>query len=292
MDSLYVPQVVEVKINLEPSEIGKDYEYNIKRKVKDNYGDTCYKNGFIKKSSIEIVSIKSGRRYGSHLTGAMTFSVKFRALFCIPKKGTIIRAVVRKVNKFGAQAYTWPMTITVPRQLQQYRDSYVFKDLNEGEYVNIEVMDYTIRLSKLILVGVIVKLSLDKSNSQDLPKDLLLSNNYVKEIKTSTEVPQPNQTMGDSQVLKSLKDRITPHEQAWTRRARYMINSYELIDNYRDTENASRRYNVSMIDYSNQSEGLPEVSRKKVFPVFSRAYFKIWEVIDEMKLLEIGRAHV
>lgn len=69
MSNLYVSQLVKVRINLDPIDLTKDYEKKITSKVIKEYGDKCYLNGFIKKSSIEIVKIENGVRKGSHLHG-------------------------------------------------------------------------------------------------------------------------------------------------------------------------------------------------------------------------------
>src|SRR5689334_20149714 len=108
MDTLYIPQTVKVKVNLDPSELDGNYEEKLKRKIKDKYGDSCYKNGFIKKSSIEIVKIENGRRIGAHLHGVLTFRVDFSALFCVPKKDKVIRCRIKTINKFGALATSYP----------------------------------------------------------------------------------------------------------------------------------------------------------------------------------------
>jgi DNA-directed RNA polymerase subunit E'/Rpb7/SAM-dependent methyltransferase len=287
MDTLYIPQVAKVRINLEASEIDAEYESKIRRKLKDKYGDTCYRDGYVKRSSIEVTSIDNGRRSGSHLTGVMTFRVEFKALYCVPTRGKIIRARIDTVNKFGAMATAHPMRVIVPRQIQQYEDIDVFKTLKKGDYVNVQTMDYSIKDDNLIVVGIIKELSIDKPNFIELPKDVLVTDKYNVHLTHSEEPPMINTDYGDNEALNNLKDKITPYEKAWTARIRFMINPYELVDNYRRPDKAEKRYNVPIIKYLDPSKPIPKYSIDRgLYPIFSRAYFKLWEVIHEMGILE------
>lgn len=277
MDTLYVPQTLKVKVNLDPSELDSNYEEKLKRKIKDKYGDTCYMNGFIRKSSIEITKIENGRRLGSHLHGVLTFKVEFKALFCIPKRDKLIRCRIKTLNKFGALATSYPMEIIIPRQLQQYQNIDIFATLKEGDYVYTKTLDYTIKEDKLIVVGTIEELALDKPNSLDLPNDALITEDYQATIVTSLAPPMTNKSLGSNESLNQLKNKITPYAKIWEDKVKYMINPYELIDIYRAEGKA--KYNKSIIKYDPKG-------KDGLIPVFSRAYFKLWEILAELKLLD------
>ena len=279
MDTLYVPQIVKVKVNLDASELSADYEEKLKRKIKDKYGDTCYMNGFIKKSSIETIKIDNGRRLGSHLHGVLTFRVEFKALFCIPKKDKLIRCRIRTINKFGALATSHPMEIIIPRQIQQYHNIDILATIKETDYVYVKTLDYDIKENKLIVVGIIVELALDKPNSLDLPNDALLTEEYQIEINRLFGPPATSNLLGRNDSLNELKNQITPHAKIWERKIRYLINPYELIDIYRSDTNASKKYNKSIIKYD-------QTGLDGIYPIFSRAYFKLWEILAELKLLD------
>lgn len=54
---------------------------------------------------------------------------------------------------------------------------------------------------------------------------------------------------------------------------KFLLNDYEVVDIYRNKDLAQKRYTEAIIDYKKQSY------------IFSRAYFKIWEVINTYKVL-------
>lgn len=290
MDSLYVPQIVKVKVNLDPSEIDGNFEDKLKRKIKDKYGDSCYYNGFIRKSSIELTKIDPGRRLGSHLHGALTFKVEFRAHFCVPKKDTLIRCKIKTLNKFGALAEFYPMEIIIPKQIQQYENIDIFSEIKEGDYVYVRTLNYDIKEDKLIVVGVITELAIKKPTHLELPNDAFIGD-YMPQIKTMPSPPEPNQVLGSAETLNEIKAKITPHASkvnsngkkvpgVWDTLIKYLINPYELIETYsEDVPGKFKKYAKSVIKYDPKGQN-------GVYPIFSRAYFKLWEMLKELQVLD------
>jgi 23S rRNA U2552 (ribose-2'-O)-methylase RlmE/FtsJ/DNA-directed RNA polymerase subunit E'/Rpb7 len=281
METLYIPQTITAKVHLKSGELDSKYEQCIRKKIKDKYGNTCYKNGYIDKSSIEILKIGSGSRYGSHLHGYVTFEVTFTAMFCVPKKNTMIKCRVKSFNKFGIMAVLHPMEIIVPRQLQQYHDIDVFANLRENDYIYVKVMEYTVTNDKLVVVGIITDLLLDRPNTLTLPIDNLdtkFSRESI-EIKFDKTPPSSRKQLGNNDPLNKLKNQITPIAAEWDSKIKHMINPYELVDIYRNADRAKRHYSISVVKYD-------ENEKTGIYPVFSRAYFKLWEILSESKILE------
>ncbi len=286
MDSLYVPQIVKVKVNLDASEIDANFEEKLKRKIKDKYGDSCYYNGFIRKSSIELTKIEPGRRLGSHLHGAMTFKVEFRAHFCVPKKDKLIRCRIKTVNKFGALAEFYPMEIIIPKQIH-HDNIDVFSTLSEGKHVYVRCLNYDIKEDKLIVVGIITGLAIDKQTYLVLPSDAYIGD-YKAQIITSHSPPQPNKLLGNADILNDMKGKIKEHSYTtingetkpgiWETLIKFLINPYELIETYsEDKPGKFAKYDKSVIKYD--KKGI-----NGVYPIFSRAYFKLWEILKEKDL--------
>lgn len=284
MNRLYVPQLMRVKINLEPYELCQDYEKKIKTKLVDTYGNHCYQNGFIKKSSIEIIKIENGTREGSHLHGFMTFHVEFMALYCIPRKDVIIPCLIKSINRFGVLAYAYPIDIMIPRQLQTYDKTIdLLKDLYEGEYISVKIKDYTIERDRLVAVGVVAEVGLEPPNIKEIPLENIIDNIVNLDNLTlafSKNKPEPNEQLGSSQQLNQLKRRITPYNivqsgkrTIWETNVRGRTNKYELVDKYKKI-NLVIKYNYEQI-YSVNS----------LYPVISRAYFKLWEILVDTDIL-------
>ncbi len=95
---------------------------------------------------------------------------------------------------------------------------------------------------------------------------------FTPEIKIQSEIPKPNADLGDYNLMISTKSKIDPYVDKWDS-VKFLLNDYEVVDIYRNRDLAQRRYTEAIIDYKQQSY------------IFSRAYFKIWEVIDTYKVL-------
>jgi len=295
MSNLYATQLVKVKINLDPCDLGKDYEKKIHAKIIKTYGDKCYLNGFIKSSSIEIVKIENGVRRGSHLHGFLTFNVEFSALFCIPKRDTKIVCRIKQINKFGIMANAYPMDVIVPRQLQTYGDMKLFEDITINSLIQVQVLDYTIERDRVVVVGFMIAANMKESNMVELPLDgLIVRSNYGFQIdlKFSDTQPQPDNKYGSNTSLNKLKDQITqynikqnPNDHSIWDDVKRLINPYELIDKHH-TEKQLKRLNMmeNFIKYNN-FEHLYDT--ESLFPVITRAYFKLWEILIDTKVVDI-----
>ncbi len=97
---------------------------------------------------------------------------------------------------------------------------------------------------------------------------------FSPNIKIQEEIPQPNPELGDYSLMISTKSKIDPYVDKWDS-VKFLLNDYEVVDIYRNKDLAQKRYTEAIIDYKQQSY------------IFSRAYFKIWEVIDTYKVLGI-----
>lgn len=255
METLYVPQIVTVNIGLDADELTDNYEEKLLLKVKEKYGDICYLNGFIKKSSIEIVQIGNGHKRGSHLRGFLTFIVQFKALFCMPQKNQMVRCRIKRLNKLGASATLYPMEILIPRQLQQFENLDIFADLKLGDRVEVKIIDYTIKENKLIVVATIQTIIYELPHFFTLAGDALLTTNYQSMIVKSPQKPSRIELLGNNQPLITLMNQINKHQKIWDSEIKKLINPYQLID-------------LSVVEQG-----------------FSEGYFKLWEILLTLNVL-------
>lgn len=272
MNNLYFPQEVKVKINLRPNEIDSNYEDTIKQKLVDIYGNRCYINGFILKSSIKLIKIENGVREGSHLHGHLTFNVDFSALFCIPTKDTLIPCVIDKINKFGVMARSYPLTVIIPQQLQALHNIELRKDLKEGDYIYVKTLEHTIENSKIVVIGIIMDIGYDSANSVLVPYD----GTSYKRLPTHEPIvfgrkePAPSVKLGFNENLPALRDKI--------KSLPYTIRQYA------DKLNMVGIYGTSttIVKYNNKHI----YSKESLYPVNDRVYFVLWEILSETHILD------
>jgi 23S rRNA U2552 (ribose-2'-O)-methylase RlmE/FtsJ/DNA-directed RNA polymerase subunit E'/Rpb7 len=288
MSNLYVSQLVKVRINLDPVDLTKDYEKKIHDKIIRDYGDRCYLNGFIKRSSIDIVKIENGVRKGSHLHGFLTFNVEFTALFCVPKRDTKIICRIKQINKFGVMAHLYPMDVIVPRRLQEYGNMDLLQNINLDTLVEVHALDYSIEKNRVVVVGYITATNMTELNMCELPLDGLIARgnyDFQVDLKFSDQLPVPETKFGTNKDLNKLKEKIDPYNKETKPGSRITIweNIKKIISPYELIVYNSGKSGQNIIRYNAYDKIYDGTA---LYPVISRAFFKLWEILFDTKILD------
>lgn len=257
MQASNVDQLITVNIQLEASELAANYEQAIYQRVLDKYGDACYLNGFIYGKSIALTKISNGYKKGSHLKGSLTFNVSFKATLCVPKIGVLVKALIKSITKMGIIASAFPMELIVPRQIQQYHNIDLLAGLQVGDYVYIKTLDYSIKEDHLNVIGFLEQLVIEKPHMIELARDALSFKEYVVgDLLTSSQAPAPQDLLGDYQVLRQTKQLLEPKKTIWDDIVHDLVNPYALV------------------------------SKQRSHCVLSQGYAILWEICQQMTLLD------
>lgn len=124
---------------------------------------------------------------------------------------------------------------------------------------------------------------------KEFREDPKATQDYKFNLEFDSSHPKGNPLLGNLDELNEVKMKITPVVREWER-AKFLISEYELIDTSRPRVIADERYNYPIIRYNTKTdvrEGEDlTLNRDAIYPVYSRAYFKLWEVLSEAKVLE------
>jgi len=96
------------------------------------------------------------------------------------------------------------------------------------------------------------------------------------------EEPKPDPTLGYTPELNNAKNRITSFADKWEKSVKFLLSDFELIDIFRNPRFSHQRYNEPIIKYREKFES---DETKGAYPIFSRAYFKLWEVLGNTGVL-------
>lgn len=157
-------------IKIHPRYIGKDIEKNILRELKQSKEGICSNHGYIKKNSIRIVKISSGKVEMSTFHGYMNFMVKYSAMVCNPVKGNIVNAIVVNMNNFGILCSSFItedngsntpiLEIIIPKHSLTIQSDVDLKNsvqINNEVKVQIVGKKYQLYNKKISIIGKIVK---------------------------------------------------------------------------------------------------------------------------------------
>lgn len=109
----------------------------------------------------------------------------------------------------------------------------------------------------------------DSNDKKDFSIELVIEKNPM----------EINKEYGDNSELIEKKNKITPYYDIWEKKIKFLINDFELIDIYRQEKKARMRYNQNVLRYKENH------NKKGLDQIFSRAYFKLWEVISTNEVL-------
>lgn len=190
MDDIFIDTVLSDKVCLSPSMIREGLKDCILEKLTKKFEEVCTYHGLIRKDSIEIHKYSLGQVRTFSLNGDVIYNVMYKAQVCNPAIGSIIRAKITNMNKFGILAEALEvLEIIVPRD----EDMAIH---NIGDEITISIIGKKFELgdTKISIVGKIL------SNSMPYDDD----HKTIDYNDDSTEIQ--NNTDGEGNISPSDED--------------------------------------------------------------------------------------
>ncbi len=172
---IYIRNILQKRINLNITEIGKQIKENIKNKLNNILIGKCIPEGFIRPNSINIISYSSGLIDGD----SINYTVVFDCMICNPVEGMNIDCVVRNITKAGISADSIqiedgynPLNIFVARD-HHYNDKN-FNNIKENQTICISVIGSRFELNdkNIVVIGKLKKnneCSTNNNNNKQKP---------------------------------------------------------------------------------------------------------------------------
>jgi DNA-directed RNA polymerase subunit E'/Rpb7 len=98
--SVYVRNMISMKIHLKMSEVGDSTKMNLERKIVRRTEGKCIPEGYVRPDSVKIVTYSSG----VIKMNMIEFQVVFECLICNPVEGMIVECATRTITKAGIHA--------------------------------------------------------------------------------------------------------------------------------------------------------------------------------------------
>ena len=147
LSSIYSRSIINRRINLPITVIGKNLKQVIEEYISFYYEGKCVVEGFIKPQSTKIITYSSGTiKRGNQVS----FDIVFECQICFPVEGTIISCIVKTNTKAGITAESAdekpsPIIVFVARDHHYYSSQ--FNDVKEGDNINIKVIGQRFELN-------------------------------------------------------------------------------------------------------------------------------------------------
>lgn len=135
---IYMPSMITRKVLIPMEKIGKNIKPLLEKIISSQVEGKCIVEGYIKPSSVKIVTHSNGIIQGSDIL----FEVVFDCLICSPVEGMHIDAIVKNITKAGIRAEyqesPTPVIIFVARD-HHYKSSY-FSEVKEYDTIKVRVI--------------------------------------------------------------------------------------------------------------------------------------------------------
>tara|TARA_B100000787_G_scaffold169134_1_gene159471 strand:- start:1219 stop:1722 length:504 start_codon:yes stop_codon:yes gene_type:complete len=163
-------QIFNNNISLYSSELNKDIDNVILRKLKKTYEGYCKDNCFVLNNSINILNRTIGKIETHEGKNVIKYDVKYSCDILSPTKGEHIEVIVSNINKMGIISYikipdeysksdipleNSPLIVIIPNDMIQ---TYNIADINIGSKLKVEILGFRIKFrnEKIQVVGKIV----------------------------------------------------------------------------------------------------------------------------------------
>jgi hypothetical protein len=143
---IYTKSLLQTKVILPMSEVGRNLQDNLVLKIERKIGGKCIHAGYIQPKSIELVSHSSGNILGEFIE----FHVVYNCNVCRPEEDMELECVCKTVTKAGVHAQVvdehgnTPITVFVARE---HEESAAFQDLKEGDSLRVCVLGQRFELN-------------------------------------------------------------------------------------------------------------------------------------------------
>jgi DNA-directed RNA polymerase subunit E'/Rpb7 len=165
---VYMRSVLNSKITLSITEIGKTIKQNLENKLVSKIGGKCTPDGYIKPNSVKLISYSSGSMMGD----IIEFHVIFECMICLPVEGMLMECTCKTITKAGIHANVIddegnkPVTVFIARDHHYIDDR--FQSIKESSKLTVKVIGIRFELNDRSIC-VIAKLT-DVDNNSEKPK--------------------------------------------------------------------------------------------------------------------------
>lgn len=139
MASIYNKIILSEKVLVDFNSVDANLKVLLENKIKNNIEGKCNNNGYIKFSSVKVISFSSGELMGSQIL----YSVVFECLVAYPVEGEIIECKVKSITKAGIKALiddsdNNPYIIFIARDHHYNNDD--FAKIETNNIINVKIL--------------------------------------------------------------------------------------------------------------------------------------------------------
>ena len=161
---VYIKSLLDKKVSLSITEIGKNVKQNLERKIVSQIEGKCIPEGFIRPNSVNIISYSSG----NIVSDLIEFNVVYECMACHPVEGMLIEATCKTITKAGIHAQVMdedgniPITVFVARDHHHVNN--MFNSATENANITVKVIGIRFELNDPYICVIAKLASIDNND--------------------------------------------------------------------------------------------------------------------------------
>jgi DNA-directed RNA polymerase subunit E'/Rpb7 len=144
---VYGKSVLETKVILSINEIGKNIKPNLENKITSKISGKCIAEGFIKPSSIKVLTYSSG----TIAADKVEYHVVFECMICAPVEGMLVECTTKTITKAGIHSQiiddegNVPVTVFIARD--HHHIDQRFHNVKENDKITARIIGIRFELN-------------------------------------------------------------------------------------------------------------------------------------------------
>jgi DNA-directed RNA polymerase subunit E'/Rpb7 len=145
---VYTFGLINTKISLHISEIGKNLKNNLETKLISKISNKCIPEGYVKPNSIKIQSYSAGLL---NMSEYIEYHVIYQCMICHPVEGMLVNSTVKHITKAGLHCNVIDNNSNIPIVVFIIRENSVlnnlFLSIKENDLIQIRIIGIRFELN-------------------------------------------------------------------------------------------------------------------------------------------------
>jgi len=205
-------------IKIEPAYLNKDVRKTILARLLRKVEGICSQHGFIKHHTIELQKVCPGEVELASLAGNVVYDVYFYADVCNPLVGSVVKATITNINRFGILAEAGHsdnisvLEIIIAKNSVNVQSEINLERCKIGDEVKVEILGKKFELGerKISAIGRVIKDASAKMNKKEKVPEIDLQNDPEdvddEEVETEDENSEEEAGVDDEEEEEEEED--------------------------------------------------------------------------------------
>ena len=152
-------EILSETIKVHARYLGSNLKDYLTQRIRDTFEDKCSVHGFVKRASIEILSLGTLQTEIQTFKGFVNANVMFSAMVVNPPEKAVLKARVININRFGVLATCEVngkevLQVVVPKNIVSIRSVSDMTNLAIGDTVSVEILKRKLEINELCMYAI------------------------------------------------------------------------------------------------------------------------------------------